>query len=286
MSADTSAAPAAGQVIAVASGKGGVGKTWFAVTLSQALARAGRRVLLFDGDLGLANVDVQLGLLPAHDLGSVIAGRIRLEEALSRVEGGAAARGGGFDVLAGRSGSGALAELGATTIARLAAGLRALAQGYDAVIVDLAAGIAADVTTLCALGGPVLVVLTEEPTSLTDAYALIKVLLGRYPGLDLRVVVNAASSRAEGERSYEALRRACTQFLGAAPPLLGVVRRDPRVREAIRHQMPLLQRHPQSEAGADVRRIAEALLAERTAAPAPAASSPARSGSPNLTGLR
>jgi flagellar biosynthesis protein FlhG len=219
MSAPNPAAPSTGQVIAVASGKGGVGKTWFAVTLAQALAWAGRRVLLFDGDLGLANVDVQLGLLPAHDLGGVIAGRTRLEEALSRVESGVAAGQGGFDVLAGRSASGALAELGAGPIALLAAGLRALAQGYDAVIVDLAAGIAADVTTLCALGGPVLVVLTEEPTSLTDAYALVNVLLGRYPGLDLRVVVNAASSRAEGERSYEALCRACARFLGIAPPL-------------------------------------------------------------------
>ena len=92
-------------VIAVASGKGGVGKTWFSITLSQSLARAGNKVLLFDGDLGLANVDVQLGLMPKHDLNDVIRGRLTLEKVIERYEEG------GFDILAGRSGQASLAAL-------------------------------------------------------------------------------------------------------------------------------------------------------------------------------
>src|SRR5688572_13751422 len=100
-------------VIAVASGKGGVGKTWFAITLSHALAKAGRKTLLFDGDLGLANVDIQLGLTPDRDLGGVITGRIGLAQAASRYEEG------GFDIVAGRSGTGSLATLPAQRLAQL-----------------------------------------------------------------------------------------------------------------------------------------------------------------------
>ena len=100
-------------VIAVASGKGGVGKTWFSITLSHALARAGRRTLLFDGDLGLANVDIQLGLTPDRDLGGVVTGRIGLHQAAARFELG------GFDIIAGRSGTGSLATLPAQRLAQL-----------------------------------------------------------------------------------------------------------------------------------------------------------------------
>ena len=92
-------------ILAVASGKGGVGKTWFAITLTHALARRGQRALLFDGDLGLANVDIQLGLMPRHDLGSVISGKLTLNQATMRFDDG------GFDVVAGRSGSGSLANI-------------------------------------------------------------------------------------------------------------------------------------------------------------------------------
>src|SRR6185312_15989217 len=97
--------PKGRNVIAVASGKGGVGKTWFSITLTHTLARAGQRVLLFDGDLGLANVDIQLGLMPKYDLGSVVAGRLTLNQAAVSYKDG------GFDIIAGRSGSGTLANI-------------------------------------------------------------------------------------------------------------------------------------------------------------------------------
>ena len=129
--------PAAGarRVIAVASGKGGVGKTWFAISLAHALADGGRRALLFDGDLGLANIDVQLGLAPAHDLGSVFSGRMALADAISRNELC------GFDILTGRSGCGTLAAISADRRSAVVRELSAVATNYDCVVVDLGAGI-------------------------------------------------------------------------------------------------------------------------------------------------
>ncbi|MEL7452375.1 MAG: AAA family ATPase, partial [Pseudomonadota bacterium] len=129
-------------IVAVASGKGGVGKTFMSITLASAFAKAGKRTLLVDGDLGLANIDVQLGIAPETDLAAVIAGWVELDDAVTRVDGGAAE--GGFDVLPGRSGSGALAELPQEEVARLAAGLSALALQYDQVVLDLGAGIEAN----------------------------------------------------------------------------------------------------------------------------------------------
>jgi flagellar biosynthesis protein FlhG len=241
-------------VVAVASGKGGVGKTWLAITLAQALGAAGQNALLFDGDLGLANVDVQLGLNPTADLSRALAGQEPLDSVLLKVEAT------GFHVAAGRSGSGGLAALSAGQLDGLGQGLVKLAERYDRVVMDLGAGLDATVRTLAGFAGVGLVVTTDEPTALTDAYAYIKVIRQHRPDADLRVVVNMAASQREGERTHATLRKACENFLGFAPPLAGVIRRDGWVREAIRAQKPLLSRAPNSEAAADVTRLARHLL--------------------------
>jgi flagellar biosynthesis protein FlhG len=232
----------------VASGKGGVGKTWFAVTLAQTLARAGQLVLLFDGDLGLANVDIQLGLNPTFDLGCVLSGKVSMPDAVQSCPSG------GFDVLAGRSGSGSLAGLGPDAVDQMLAGLGCLP--YDHVLLDLSAGLDPTTQRLAAGADILLVIATDEPTSLTDAYAVIKLHAAAVPDGEVRLVINQAASDASGQRTYATLARACAQFLGRTPVLAGIVRRDDKVRDAIRRQMPLLSRHPASQAGADVARIA------------------------------
>ena len=241
----------AGRLIAVASGKGGVGKTWLSVTLAHALSRAGKRVLLFDGDLGLANVDVQLGLAPGRDVAPLLRGLAPLEDCVRRTEAG-------FDLLAGRSGSGSLASLPDAAVDRLALALTEAA--WDHVLIDLGAGVDRTVRRLAATATTVLAVTTEEPTALTDAYAFLKFSAHDKPGADRRIVVNMASSRLAGEKTYNALSAATRKFLGEAPPLAGIIRRDARVAEAIRRQTPLITRHPQSEAAADVEALARGLL--------------------------
>ena len=245
-----------GRVVAVASGKVGVGKTFFSITLSHALARRGNRVLLFDGDLGLANVDIQLGLMPKHDLGSVIAGKLSLNQASMHYEQG------GFDVIAGRSGSGSLANIPLSRLQILGEDLSLMAARYDRVILDLGAGVEKSVRQLARSADTILVVTSDEPTSLTDAYAFIKVTALERPNLDIRIVINASNSTREGERTYQTLFKACQGFLKISPPLSGIIRRDARVRETIRNQTPILIRSPGSEAALDVDAIAERLVVE------------------------
>lgn len=248
------AARAGGNIMTIASGKGGVGKTLFSISLAQALARQGAKILLFDGDLGLANIDIQLGLSVEYDLGDVLAGKVSLAGAVTRFGDG------GFDIIAGRSGTGSLATLPARRVAELRDQLFNLAGGYDFALIDLSAGVDQPVRTLTAENGICLVVTTAEPTSLTDAYAFVKVTSAAMPKARYRFVVNMAADEQEGQRTFATLRKACEQFLGMSPPLAGVVRRDPRVPDSIRAQMPLLIRHPDCDAARDIDAIAGTLL--------------------------
>ena len=242
-----------GRCVAVASGKGGVGKTWFAITLAHAMARRGRRVLLFDADLGRANVDIQLGLTPDVDLGSVVSGTATLAGAITRFTPG------DFDILAGCSGSGSLATLDPMALERLLASLAAVATRYDTVVLDLGAGLGRSVRRIAAWADTLLVVATEEPTSLTDAYATLKLHAADRPGGDARLVVNQPSSPAAGARPAATLTGACAALRAGAPVVVGAIRRDAHVQDAIRRQAPLLTRHPNCPASLDVERIAAEL---------------------------
>jgi len=239
-------------ILAVASGKGGVGKTWFSITLTHALAKSGMRALLFDGDLGLANVDVQLGVTPERDLAAVIAGQIKLEQAVTHCPAG-------FDIIAGRSGSGSLATLPANRLLNLRNELQQFAQGYDWAVLDLGAGIERTVRLLAAQSRACLVITTDEPTSITDAYAFIKVTAMERLADNIQIVVNMAANQREGERTYQTLLRACREFLKLEPRLAGIVRRDDHVKDSIRRQSSILTRHPTCEAAMDVEAIAKRL---------------------------
>jgi flagellar biosynthesis protein FlhG len=245
------------RTLAIASGKGGVGKTWLAISLAQALVRRGRRVLLFDGDFGLANIDVQLGLGPGLDLASVLCGRCALAQAVRRIDMC------GFDVLPGRSGSGRLGDVDAAQLERLLVDFAGLARGYDLTLLDLPAGIDRVVRRLLRAADLRLVVSTDEPTSLTDAYALIKVAQKDATAAALELAINFAPSHEAGRATYRGLLRVCERFLHLRPPLAGVLRRDPGVPDAIRHQTPFLVRHPTSAAAVDVEALARDLLERR-----------------------
>ena len=240
-------------MVAIASGKGGVGKTWFSITLCHALAKLGKKALLFDGDFGLANVDIQLGLTPERDLGSVVEGNLPMKAVVMRYADG------GFDILPGRSGSGNLATLPSQKLSELRNDLITIAKNYDVVIVDLGAGIDRSVRQMAGPAAITYVVLIDEPTSLTDAYAFIKLSHAANPSSDIRVIVNMAASVGDGHKTYETIRKACESFLHYEPQLAGIIRRDTKVRDAICAQTALLTRSPVSDAAKDVEAIAAKL---------------------------
>lgn len=249
------ASPARGRnLITVASGKGGVGKTFMAITLAHAMARAGKKVLLFDGDVGLANVDIQLGLMPQKDLALVISGQISLAEAAFPYEEG------GFDIIAGRSGSGALGTLNPESLAAVHEDLMALGKDYDYIILDLGAGIDNAVRTLASAPGPKLVITTADPTSLTDAYAFIKVTSQQQRNANLHIVVNMVKSRSDGKKIYEKLKTACQNFLKLEPAMAGIIRQDDKVAASIRAQTALLSRYPTSEVAREFESLAQKVM--------------------------
>jgi len=252
----TRAAP----VFAIASGKGGVGKTWISTMLSIAFGRAGMRALLVDCDLGLANVDVQLGVRPTADVHSVVRGFLELDSAVTPVMGGPG-RNGGFDLIAGHSGSGALGAVKLEEVARIANDITKLTPHYDRVIMDLSAGIDPTVLRFARAADRLILVTTEEPTALTDAYAMVKLL--RLQGAQVMpwVIVNMAENRVKGRKVFEQFAMACNEYLGFKPRFAGVITRDPRVPDSIRAQTPLPVRHPQSQAYEDIIRIVETLNA-------------------------
>ena len=202
-------------------------------------------MLLFDGDIGLANVDVQLGLTPKNDLSGALSGRHTLKEAITHYPEG------GFDIIAGRSGSASLATLPVEKLEAMAADLMEMQKNYDFVVIDLGAGIEQHVQYLASLASRCIVVVTDEPTSLTDAYAFIKITNGTKNPPDISVVINQASTQKEGEATYHALNKACVNFLNLSPPLLGIIRRDNKVKDSIRSQKSLLIKAPHSTAASD-----------------------------------
>lgn len=241
------------KLIAIGSGKGGTGKTFVATTLAAALAHMGERILLCDADLGLSNAAVQLGLEHGGDLSGLLLNRAVLAEAVAKVGGGAGARG-GFDLLAAPSGSGALADADEQVADKLVARLRA-ARSYDRVILDLSAGVDATTMAFAVRADEILLVLTADPTALTDAYAFMKVLF-RLGGCDVFALINMAESEAEGRRTGEALIRTCSVFLKSAPQYAGAIPRDGHAISAVRQQRSLLSLYPQAPAALAVEKLA------------------------------
>lgn len=203
-------------VYAVASGKGGVGKTSLTLTMAYLLAKQRKKVLLLDGDTGLANLDVQLNLKPAKDLGHVLAGHATINDVVMPT-------GLGFDLIPGRSGNTTLANLPMAGVHNLVSSLRGLAGGYDAVFIDVAAGVHQQALAFCAAADATLLVTTPDPSALTDAYALAKLLWKDHGIANAHLIVNQATAR-EAADVHGKLLQAAEHFLGLAHlPLLGRV---------------------------------------------------------------
>jgi flagellar biosynthesis protein FlhG len=227
------------RVITVTSGKGGVGKTNVVANLAIALARTGKRVLVLDADLGLGNIDVLLGLAPKYTLEHVLSGARSLSEIM--LEGPS-----GIRILPASSG---LPQLTALTEAHhviLQSELEQIAHMFDVLLIDTGAGIASNVTFFAAAAQSIIVVVSPEPTSLTDAYALMKVLLRQYRERRFHVLVNLAKSPNEAARVFSKLQVAVGRFLQISIEYLGAVPLDDYLPLAVTQQRAVLDRYPQA----------------------------------------
>ncbi|MEM7263081.1 MAG: MinD/ParA family protein [Planctomycetota bacterium] len=244
------------RVIAVSGGKGGVGKTNLSVALGLTAASQGRETMLLDGDLGLANIDVLFDLELERDLSHVLAGRATLDEILVDLPFG-------LTLVPGASGMTQMADLPDADPEALERTLCGLEDRAELILVDTGAGINREVVEFCVHAGEVLIVTTPEPTAITDAYALIKVLAEREPGLRLWLVVNMARNRAEGDATVSRVQEVARRFLGVSVQSAGVVLADPAVTDAVRDRQPFTLAHPHSEAHACVRSMAQTLGFDR-----------------------
>ncbi len=237
------------RVIAVASGKGGVGKTSVSVNLAMAMVNAGQRTLLLDTDLSLANVDVMLGLSPRFTLADVFAGRCELHDTL--LEGP-----GGLLVVPAASGKRHMTELLPQQHVGLVHAFSQLDIPIDTMVIDSAAGIADGVLTFCQAAQDVIVVVCDEPASVTDAYALIKVL-NRDRGVSrIQVLANQVQSAAEGRQLFGKLERVASRFLDVTLNYLGAIPRDEWLRRAIQRQESVMEAFPSSPSAVAFRDIA------------------------------
>ena len=237
------------QVIAVTGGKGGVGKTSVSITLSIARAELGRQVVLLDADLGLANVDVLLGLQPRHTLADVLAGTCTLDQIL--LEGP-----GGVRIIPASSGTQTMVGLDPREHAGLIHAFSDIAATLDVLLIDTAAGIADSVVSFVRAAQECIVVACDEPSSLADAYALIK-LLNRDHGMQrFRLLGNMVRSPQEGRALYAKLSQVCERFLDVTLLDAGFIPFDDLVRKCIQRQRPVLTGAPQSRAAQAFRELA------------------------------
>ncbi|HHV61057.1 MAG TPA: MinD/ParA family protein [Firmicutes bacterium] len=241
------------RVIAVTSGKGGVGKSNFTLNTAISLGLSGTRVAILDADLGLANIDTLLGVAPRYNLLDLVRGDVGLDEVVITGPGN-------IRIIPGGSGIPELARLSEAELARIMTFITQLESETDILMLDTGAGLGPGVMGFLKAVRDIIVVVTPEPTSITDAYAMIKAVYSENPGAEIGLVVNMARDGAEGRQVAEKLGLVAQRFIGRKPRFAGYIPTDTLVRRAVMRQEPFIVAYPQSEAARCIRAIARSLV--------------------------
>ena len=249
------------KVLTVSSGKGGVGKTNLVANLAYALAQRDRNVLIVDADVGLNNIDILLGMAPKHNIQHVLSGEKRIEEVIFDGPGG-------IKVLPASNGIQELTQLANEPKMVLLEELDRISGDYDFLLFDTGAGISGNVTYFCSAAHDILLVATNEPTSHTDVYALMKVLSKKYQQKRFRLIINMVNSENEALDVFQRLSAVTDKFLSnVALDYLGFVLSDPAVSKSVRQQKPFMEAYPHSKASGCINVLTEKLFLERSMAP-------------------
>lgn len=238
------------KVIAVSSGKGGVGKTNVSVNIGASLSKMGKKVMILDADLGLANIDIMLGLHPKYNISHVLNGERELSEII--VDGPADLR-----IIPASSGISAMAGLSAVENAGIIRAFSDLTERVDVLIVDTAAGLDNSVVSFCKAAQDVIIVVCDEPASITDAYALIKVLNTEHHIEKFRILSNMAKNMQEGRMLFNKIMMVTDKFLDVSLDFLGSVPMDNYLKQAVQKQSPVSIRYPGSESAKAFQKMAE-----------------------------
>ncbi len=242
--------------ISIMSGKGGVGKSNLSLGLGYAFYNAGLNTMLMDCDLGLANLDVLLGISPEMSLQNLLQKDVRSRDVVVPLEDR------GLDILPAASGVPELVDMDEDMQSVLLKKIMEIAGGYQILVLDIGAGISETVLSFAGMAQLRFVVVTPEPTSLTDSYAMIKVLHNQYGVDDFSIVVNQAT-KSEAKQTFDRLNAACNNFLGIEIRNLGFIRHDPTMVEAVRRQKPLMKFAPDCPCANDITALAQKIIRYR-----------------------
>jgi flagellar biosynthesis protein FlhG len=245
--------PSLTKVISVTGGKGGVGKSNVTLGMAIAMARQGKRVMVLDADLGLANIDIMLGIRPKKNLGHVLAGECELRDTI--VEGPF-----GIRIIPATSGTQSMAELSHAQHVGLIRAFGSLDEEMDVLLIDTAAGISDMVVSFARAAQDVVVVVCDEPTSITDAYALIKLLSREHKVQRFKIVANMVRSYREGRELFAKLTLVTERFLNVSIELVACIPLDDNVRQAVKKQKIVVEAYPKSPAALAISSLANKAL--------------------------
>ena len=253
------------KVITITSGKGGVGKTHTTVNLGYQLAKSGKRVLLLDADLGLANINIMLGFEPKATIAQVLDGKAKIKDVIVSRSIGSSKQ--SLDILPAASGIQEVVNLNESQRMLLLSEIGKLSENYDYVLVDTAAGIGDSVVYFNTAAEEIVVIIAPEPTSITDAYALIKVLSSHHGLKEFSILVNRNPIGEDGRKTYAKLAMATDKFLHVRLKYVGAISEDETVSASVRAQKPFCELYPSAKASRDVAKISEKIINDKTRRP-------------------